>query len=1029
MYYTLPIKINNRRLHSCTLRQVPDYHFPKNTVSAQQKEKEVTSNSSQELSTSTKQSEEQATGVVKEVPYTFVIPGLPNESSTLFTINNPRGKKILQCSRGHQDDKRVDTSYYFASYVDLQDNCQVLEIHLSAHNGIPNLKQTITAKVERSNPVYIIESKRLQIQETGLSLRSSIGNGIRQYLAEITPKLDQESQTIKVFLFYHSKESMCYRYEFHLFVTNAMYDGYKMAVDFGSDASQAAYSKLSPQEDDSLMQINLIEQLRGAKYYNDQKVGLNSVDQFDGIENPSLLKSVFYIDSSKKLNEIPTCEKPSIQNPIRIFSYPRQQNKDKTDSVEPPQLKKNELHINKQSEVASEEERQIAKEQNTMKLLPNAKLGEFSDRSLFDLRIADSSFSEKPLRRKIRRSLLNQILHLCFNQLCQDRAKQQQNVQATKIGIQLYLLVPNLYYQRQVYQLIRDTNSDAQEIIKNDPNFRNLIGGIEVLTISESDASFKGYVANALAVDDKEFLYQSSTENLRYLIVDAGKGTFDFSILESYGTSHQHFRSIYKSSIPASGQYLTFQCFAAISDFYQLSITNLVWLFQNADTSQAIELLKRIELYKLNNHIDLYRGGNYNDLNNFTNMDSGDIQSLQTLISAIKEKNIGQLRKISKKIGALSDEEERNFTVDIRDTLTLLQGLLKPVEDKEVIIPDAFGHMHQALNNLTREFGNHIENAGIPNLKFHRVIFTGRAFLYPPFANALVKYLFHSEHPWLDENDVNQSRVLFDKKNAKRVCIMGALTNNCYINSNSDLAGALIKKTTGDYSKIQKIGLWLADGFRAVNIPRPNDFQRITTTFKLDEEFYQGLSIDNDYFPNSSDEFFIGNFPYQIGDRDDKKIFEEDINQMMYLRIDVEQSGYVIRFPKDRDLLRFSFRKHGDKYDNFLIQSLFTNISEQYLSELVSFGSNDFSSKIPLEYRYQKNRPTAAEADREVKNVDPLSELANSARTTNQSPEEVEADIFEDSTNSTYPGSIKVDIKSITAPDKNTDIDDDFDEL
>lgn len=974
MYYSLPIEINNRRLHSCKLVEIKGYYERPDAVkelpeATQQQAEEQEAMEKQNTSSASLSSNE-------EVPYTFVIPFVPHEASTLFTIKNPRGKKILQCSRGYTKDERIDTSHFFVSYQTSGSAKQVLELHFTTSNTMPNLKQHIEQKAkEEAVGQVIVENRKLEDTASGLNIGRYAGNGYFEYRAEVVPS-DKASRAIEIRIYFHSKTSRCYCYQFNLLAVEAKQGGYKLAIDFGSDASQAAYTRLSQLDGDSIQFVNLLKQLRKEKYYDDTTVSTQVLDQFDSLNSPNLLRSVFYIDSSKRMNEIPITTKPSLENPIRIFSYPNQ--KEISDTSNPIQ-------------------------QQYLKRLPNAKLAELSASSLLNLSIADSAFSEIELRRRVRRSLLNQLLHLCFNQLQEQQDKTNWNAD-NPIGIQLYLLVPNIYYQQQIYELIRDAYRDVQLIISSDPDFESLIGGVEILTISESDASFKGYIANALANDDQDFLYQGSTPNLRYLIVDAGKGTMDFSILESYGHSRKEYRSIYKSSIPASGEYLTFNCFATLADFYDLDVRQLILLYSKATESDKIILSDKLDQFKINNQIDLYGKEDYAEvIRRFASLNPNNLDNdLAQLSDSFKA-------ALAEVLMMLKGKNNEQLSGKLNDTIKLLQGLLDLPE--RLVVPDHFLNLHLSLEQLTKEFEEHLLKAGIGNLEFHQVILTGRAFFYPPLKNAIINCLSKErtvngnesmKQAWLQGDDKadKQGRILFEQRNAKAICLEGTLTNSCYINNNSDMAGALIRKWTGDYTRTQKISWWAADGFRSDNIPKPDKYQRIIEPFKLDEDFYYGTSINNDYIPRDGDEFFIGNFAYQLGEREDKKILREDIEQQTLLRIDVEQSGYIIRFPKDKDPIRLAFRKHGNKYDSFLLQSLFTTLAENFLDYLPHPTEERTSDTINKDERFQAQHPNEKHILNKQRNIDLLDDLVEESA---PSPAEEIFDIFEETGFNTSP--------------------------
>lgn len=87
--------------------------------------------------------------------------------------------------------------------------------------------------------------------------------------------------------------------------------------------------------------------------------------------------------------------------------------------------------------------------------------------------------------------------------------------------LSLYVLMPNVYTPQKTQEYLDHIREDLEKIIDADDNFKDTILGFSVTTVSESDASLVGAISMSLG-------YNAGT----YLIMDAGKGTLDFSVVE-----------------------------------------------------------------------------------------------------------------------------------------------------------------------------------------------------------------------------------------------------------------------------------------------------------------------------------------------------------------------------------------------------------------------------------------------------------------------------------------------------------------
>lgn len=121
----------------------------------------------------------------------------------------------------------------------------------------------------------------------------------------------------------------------------------------------------------------------------------------------------------------------------------------------------------------------------------------------------------------------------------------------------LYALVPNVYSQSEVSAYLNALRGDAQAMIDSDQRLKDVIKGISISSVSESDASFLGFLS-ACPVESNTLVKGE------YLIMDAGKGTLDFSIIDFDQNRTQSVKGVYRSGIVGAGNAITYAFLLAI---------------------------------------------------------------------------------------------------------------------------------------------------------------------------------------------------------------------------------------------------------------------------------------------------------------------------------------------------------------------------------------------------------------------------------------------------------------------------------
>lgn len=127
--------------------------------------------------------------------------------------------------------------------------------------------------------------------------------------------------------------------------------------------------------------------------------------------------------------------------------------------------------------------------------------------------------------------------------------------------INLCLLTPNIYRQEQVTRNLYDACVAVKEMANHNDEVK-LIKGVEVSSVSESDASLLGFI-NTLPATARNSMGKG-----RYLILDAGKGTLDFSVLDYQPESPEKaFSSIFRAGLIGAGNALTYSFFLSLMTY------------------------------------------------------------------------------------------------------------------------------------------------------------------------------------------------------------------------------------------------------------------------------------------------------------------------------------------------------------------------------------------------------------------------------------------------------------------------------
>ena len=581
------------------------------------------------------------------------------------------------------------------------------------------------------------------------------------------------------------------------------------ALDFGSEASQVRMSGNN-------YNTRLVETFA-------QISGMNQDDNYyQGCKDDNLFKSILYINrrpyKGAKFGEKPMCYG--------------------TDTFV-------------QTLLSKEARREDLEE---LSILPNLKLVEFAISGAEDIFGMGQEIKFPPENREV----------AAGNPPTLGNVEQRENILRLIIGnfihaimynikedclLQLVLMAPNVYYQSKVHKLMEDAYKDFY-IMQPDYNH---IKGIEVQVLSESDASFLGIKTK----------YKNLLKNRRHaysLIIDAGKGTTDFSILKQ-GENFSEYESVYRYGIPASGHVITYSFYDALFNFFKQSDIQLDNLLKDAAQKQKTEFLDCLDLLKI-------KYEEYKNVMPDEKPNKDKIRNLDDVITYVKEVFIDkgvQLPQIDSYLD--KNNEETN--------IFKLKNLLE-----------------QALEKYTHN----------NKIKFLNVILTGRGFLFKPFRDAVKEMLINNG--MCSEDSVS----FLDGEAAKTICMDGALSlgRTGDINKNSGLVGTpeftedTSEKLSGFRNFIRKIWNQL-NGFSKNDIYTvgyPINAQNV----KL---FISGREYDINFDERTNvNLFYIGNgFLWQTDDN--AKVIPEMNFASIYKNVKINNLIYQSLFPYyglDKDL-------------------------------------------------------------------------------------------------------------------------------
>lgn len=243
---------------------------------------------------------------------------------------------------------------------------------------------------------------------------------------------------------------------------------YDVVLDFGSESTQMLIRRF---DDDNRVEQHKIFNGVINHFYNISSVkGDRVYDQQD--EEDTLFRSVFFKKKKGEMSKSFLCDPPSKDDSFFNFISSRRDSRGER--------------------------------------IPNVKIAYLTGKNV-----------EGTTKEQLHRGIILRFLHEAIMHIMEEENKRERNC---PIAVRLTLLIPNVLPQKSTSELLKDLREKANSSLFKE-HFKDKINIVlfEIRSCSESDASFLDWMLS------KEC---PKTPGKRYLIVDVGKGTTDFSIVK-----------------------------------------------------------------------------------------------------------------------------------------------------------------------------------------------------------------------------------------------------------------------------------------------------------------------------------------------------------------------------------------------------------------------------------------------------------------------------------------------------------------
>lgn len=555
-----------------------------------------------------------------------------------------------------------------------------------------------------------------QDEESGLHLDYSEAVK-RLSLGYYSSKVETKGLKIYVTLKYSSEESYSSCFDIQLVPSR---ETHRVVVDFGSEASQVGYKHGGPQA--AVMQYDILENIVSRMRLNEPERKWRRDDFLNNEPGTPLLFRSYYA-VRKQMTE---SERKSFP-----FNF--------TGDWQNDEIR---LYITRQEVAATE-----ALFRERYEIIPNLKLGiEKSLQLVVGNRTEDYSI------RSHKKDLISAILLRLLRLMISTKPDFQQG------GLIVTLLVPNIYTQHDVFDLLNACRLHSAEMLRSlqlDPAALP----IEFETISESDAAFMGF-------------QQTQPEEVRLangemaLVIDCGKGTTDISMVMA--DDNENYSSFFRTGFAGAGNVLSY---SLVEDFLTLAL-------------RAIPGNNQLSVREfINRHI---QDQNLTaDVWNFLQW----IEELKKRYSQLPVISLGAFAELTEET-QLSERTIRGLHRDISNVLPYTVSILRHRNirwDDEVtglVAKATHCLVHAVLSSISDVLTRDVRK------RVKLVMLSGRAFYFEPLRSQLQAALSQMLGHEVKILGVTQGQVI----NNKNVAIHGAFTGAYKI---TDFTGIPVDKKEG----------------------------------------------------------------------------------------------------------------------------------------------------------------------------------------------------------------------------------------
>jgi len=452
--------------------------------------------------------------------------------------------------------------------------------------------------------------------------------------------------------------------------------------------------------------------------------------------------------------------------------------------------------------------------------------------------------------------------------------------------IRLMLLVPNIYDTNDINYIQYQLHNIFRELSEHE--YKDRILAWEVLTISESDASFIGYINknNVSIQKDRD-----------YIIIDSGKGTTDFSIIRTGRDNIFDLKPIYRNGFSGAGNMITYAVFETL----------LHYIRQTAQTHQSSIKYIKDKVVRILTSDDLERK------NSFYN-------ELERLKFNFKGSNVSsQVR--STWDHARSGDIGFKDLIEYGDGINTLISLLSGIEN----VSDFYNYINETCDFIADSTVHYLKLIKEHKKDFNcaGIILTGRSFMFRPLVDKMKQALIR-------QLQVNDAQItLLNSNELKDICIKGVFNNS--IRVNAEMTGYPIQLIfDGGAPEPAQPPKQAA--------PRKSLFARLFNDLNNFDQAEKVLAFDNNlnFDKLQTSQFLIGSKTYRIGGND---IFQKTPGAVYEADVEFTHKGYFIRRKTGGIIDRIAPMKaiedaeHSDM--SLIIPSLFPNyIDEKYLNSL-----------------------------------------------------------------------------------------------